>query len=82
MLTFSLEGYLDVAALTVLQDKPFKSVDTIRGHYTMDAQHVRHVLAGLGLPTGQPIEHLQAWLLAAIMFMPETLLKLGCRLSH
>jgi len=35
MLTFSLEGYLYVAALTALQDKPFKSVDTIRGHYRL-----------------------------------------------
>jgi hypothetical protein len=32
-MTFSLEGYLYVATLNALQDKPFKSVDTIRGHH-------------------------------------------------
>jgi hypothetical protein len=38
MLTFSLEGHLDVAALNALQDKPFKSVDMVRGHSTQIAR--------------------------------------------
>jgi hypothetical protein len=41
----------------------------------MDSQKMRHVLAGMGLPTGQEVEHLQARLLVAVMFMWQALLE-------
>jgi hypothetical protein len=43
----------------------------------MDAQQTRHVLAGVGLPTGQHVQHLQAGLLVAIMFMSQALFERG-----
>jgi hypothetical protein len=30
--TFSFEGHLDIAALKVLQNQPFTSVETVRGY--------------------------------------------------
>jgi len=35
----------------------------------MDAQQVRHLLAGVGLPAGQQVEHLEPGSLAPVMFM-------------
>jgi hypothetical protein len=43
----------------------------------MDAWQARHVLAGVGLPTGQQVKHLQAGLLVALMFMLQALLEHG-----
>jgi hypothetical protein len=34
----------------------------------MDAEELGHILAGVGLPTGQDIQHLQAGLLMSVMF--------------
>jgi hypothetical protein len=41
----------------------------------MDSQKRRHVLAGMGLPTGQQGEPLQARLLVAVMGMWQALLE-------
>jgi hypothetical protein len=40
-------------------------------------QQMRHVLAGLGLPTGQQIEHLEAGLLMAIRLTLEPVLEIS-----
>jgi hypothetical protein len=39
----------------------------------MNTQELGHVPAGLSLPAGQPIEHLEPWFLATIMCMLEAL---------
>lgn len=46
MLTFSLEGHLDVAALHTLQNKPFESVETIRGYSKMASLQMVHPVHG------------------------------------
>jgi hypothetical protein len=45
----------------------------------MDPQQLSHVPAGVGLPTGQEVEHLEPWSLATIMFVLQALLE-GCRI--
>jgi hypothetical protein len=42
----------------------------------MDAQQVARLLAGVGLPTGEQVAHLQAWPLVPVMFMLEMRLEL------
>ena len=41
----------------------------------MAAQPLGHLLAGLGLPAGEPRAHLQSWLLATIMLTLSALLQ-------
>jgi hypothetical protein len=43
----------------------------------MDFQELGHVLAGLGWPAGEPIEHLKSGFLATVMFLLYALLQAG-----
>jgi hypothetical protein len=48
----------------------------------VDAQPLRHILAGLGVTAGQSREHLEPWPLAAIMGARQALLRVLHIFSH
>jgi hypothetical protein len=48
----------------------------------VDAQHLCHLLAGLGWPAGQEVEPLEPWLLAAIMRALQALFQGLSRFRH
>ncbi len=50
-----------------LQAARFIAGEPVAAGVAMDAQPLGHLLAGLGWPAGEPIEHLEAWLLATIL---------------
>jgi hypothetical protein len=48
----------------------------------VDPQQARHILAGVGLPSGQEVEHLEAGLLMAVMFTLPSVFKIICMVNN
>jgi len=51
-----------------VQAARFVAREPVADGIAVDPQQLSHIQACLGLPAGQPVEHLEAWLLATLTF--------------